>query len=147
MATKMRQSCQILRQIESLKGRATTSLLAELLPEIDMMTISATIGNMRKQDRVIKNGQVPGSRAYYYRVNDDWEPGLARKPSNKSGYVPKPPSQSQVRQGSASNMVVIRFREQKIKMLRRLQSAGVLNGNEPDLIIGLLADLGHRNDQ
>ena len=142
--TKMRQSCQILRQIESLKGRATTKLLAELLPEIDMTSISSAIGNMLKQDRVQKNGRVESSRAFFYQVNSDWEPGLARKPRKKGGYVPTPPSPATVRQGSASNMIVIRYREAKVKMLCRLLSAGVLNGNERDLMIGLLADLGHR---
>ena len=140
--TKMRQSCQILRQIESLQGQATTKLLCKLLPEIDMATISATIGNMRKQDRVHKNGRVGSGRAFYYRVNDDWEPGLARKNSKPGDYKPVPPSPSTVRQGSPRNMVVIRFREQKIKMLCRIRDVGVLNGNERDLVIGLINDLG-----
>lgn len=146
--TKMRMSCQILRQIEHLKGKATTALLAELLPEIEMTTISSVIGNMMKQDRVIKCGEVEkthrGRKRFYYRVNDDWEPGLARKPRKKGDYIPTPPDQRKMLQGSPSNMIVVRYREAKQKMLLRLIDAGVLNGNENDLMLGLLADLGYK---
>lgn len=143
--TKMRQSCQILRQIEALKGKATTALLCELLPEIDKNTIGSTIGNMVRQDRVHKAGRVEGTRGYYYRVNDGWEPGLARKRRMPAGAGRPPPSPSEQRQLSPGNMKVIRYREQKIKLLMRVQRGfgEQLTSTERDLLIGLLADLGH----
>ena len=141
--TKMRQSCQILRQIEHLKGTATTALLCELLPEIEPTTVQATISNMITQDRVQKAGKVPGTRGYFYRVNDEWEPGLARKKRKKApGAGRPPPTGSEQRQGSPGNMKVIRYREQKIKLLLRLMKH--TSNNDRDLVIGLLADLGHR---
>lgn len=127
------------------EGQGDNGSLCELLPEIDKNTIGSTIGNMVRQDRVHKAGRVEGTRGYYYRVNDGWEPGLARKRRMPAGAGRPPPSPSEQRQLSPGNMKVIRYREQKIKLLMRVQRGfgEQLTSTERDLLIGLLADLGH----
>ncbi|MGI9251025.1 MAG: hypothetical protein ACR2PR_07480 [Pseudohongiellaceae bacterium] len=147
MTDNMRASCQILRQIEALKGTATTVLLDQLLPDIGYHSISAHISRMIRQDRVHKCGTVEtgklGKKGFYYQVNKDWEPSRpASRPAAAPARKKKKILDSNERQVSAGNMKVIRFRQEKIDLLQRIQkSAPYLSPKDQDLLIGLLADL------
>lgn len=150
MTETLRKRCQILRQIEALAGYATVPRLTELLPEIGGgKVISSAIARLLDQDRIRVVGKEPnpnprGRRMVSrYDVNPEWDPNhetprakrarLRRRPKAKSHGKAK-------RELSDAALGVVRFRQQKIGLLRRLRERA--HGNDYDLLTGLLRDLG-----
>ncbi|MGI9202678.1 MAG: hypothetical protein ACR2Q3_01640 [Woeseiaceae bacterium] len=150
--TNLRISCQVLRQVEHLRGLATINNLDPLLPELERPQILRALESLVAQDRVMKNKQSTepvagpggGTRAvkmWSYRVNQDWEPGKSPKTSD-----PRPPK-SRSKRRSAKPLptqahAVVNLRARKVDCLLRVLDE--THGTDRDLMIGILADYGHK---
>lgn len=141
----MRMRCKIL-QYFAIHGSCTIAEVAKALPEYSQPQISKAVRNMIDQDRMFKTWAVPGPNnpskdVYTYAARDEWEPPKDSRPPDKKAYG------KQLRVSASNNSTVIpvaRWREQKIKLLKELLPQ--LSGNKRDLMYGILADYGYREN-
>lgn len=138
----MRKRCLVLRQIEHLQGKATLDVLCSCLSELTRDSIMKAVNNLAAQDRIIKGYKTQKTDSnrpqYQWRVNEDWEPAAEKR----RGLVKGRKNHTEALQtNTTKSLGTVRYRDRKIKMLLGLMDH--VNGTSRDLMIGLLADLGH----
>lgn len=154
MSTTLRKRCLIMRIIEREKGLANVDSIDCALPEMGRQNILKAINQMLCQDRLFKNGKrvstVSGRLMTCYRVNPDWEPGAPRNETpaqerrrlNAGSKKPFKGEKGQLATNTRQSLGVVMYRERKVQLLLRLLEN--LRDTDRDLMLGLLADLGHR---
>lgn len=140
----LRIRCEVLKAIAICDG-ATSKVISEMLPELEPKQIQKAIYQLLTQDRIFKTGKQDregstGRPMFVYIANENWEPAQKTKaPVKKTGR--KTHSES-LRTDGPKIIPVIRFRDRKIRLLIGLMDK--VHGNDKDLLIGILADLGHK---
>ncbi len=142
----LRIRCQVLRAV-AIRDGATSQGIADMLPELSAQQVQKAIYQLLSQDRIFKTGKQEregsnGRPLFVYEANEDWEPAAVKaKTKKKSG---RKTHSDELRTNSAGGLGVIRFRDRKVRLLIKLLSK--VSGTDKDLLIGLLADLGHKHD-
>jgi hypothetical protein len=139
----MRISCQVLRQIESLKGEATTAIISDLLPELDKGNISSIISALRRQGRVYISGEVKDGqrgRRFKFAVNPDWErpPGPNAKARKESSGSPLSGT------GLTRVLGVVQYKKEKIAYLKSMMRHA--HAEQRVILVSMLEDYGVKYD-
>ena len=156
MKTNMKHSCLVMRQVEHLKGLANCHNLQPLLPELTPRQIRQAIDNLVRNGRIEINGKVMVDsnvgygktakvRIQQYKACPNWEPAQARFQRKPDGAAKAPSSPSKPRSTEAmptQEHAFVNLRQRKIECLLRL--LGECYGLDYDLVVGILADYGHK---
>ena len=142
----MRIKCQVL-QFFAINGPCTVEKACLELPHLTQKKISSAVRNLIDQDRMFKDGETAtGNKfkptVFKYSVRDDWEPPAKPKRTDSSNSLNHNKALQRSHDTNNFSTVLVRFREQKTSLIRRLVSNH--NGTERDLLIGILADYGHK---
>lgn len=148
----LRKRCLVLRQIEHFQGKATLDLVHSALPEFSKDDIQKAIYNLLQQDRIFKGDEKvigkSGRPQFNYLVNNEWGsakqesmPGKRLHAKGRKAFTGK---DGELATNSTKALVrgVIKFRDRKIKLLCQIVD-GMTSCPNRDLLIGLLAHLGH----
>lgn len=146
----LRIRCQVLRLI-AINDGATSETVAAMLPDLEPKQVQKAIYQLLTQDRIFKTGQEErkgsvGRARFIYVANEDWEPANAKaKVIKKAAKIGRKSHSEELQTNGGGFSGVIRFRDRKVRLL--LGVTDRVSGAQKDLIIGMLADYGHKYNE
>jgi len=139
----LRIRCEVLKAIAILDN-ATSESVSKMLPDLEPKQIQKAIYQLLTQDRIFKTGKEKrtgsvGRARFIYVANENWEPAKKKNSTQKAGRKSHTES---LRTDGDGAMQIIRFRDRKIRLL--IDLIDKVGGSQRDLLIGILADFGHK---
>lgn len=140
-----RVRCEVLKVIAICDG-ATSKTVCDMLPDLEAKQVQKAIYQLLTQDRIFKTGKQQrhgsnGRPLFEYQANEDWEPATKAKKVKREKTGRKTYSE-ELRTNGGGITSIIRFRDRKVRLLGALASKA--SGTNKDLLIGILADFGHK---